>query len=145
MFRQEKSISTQKGKNSTIRHGFVSPSPPLSLPSPLPYLPPPQPPYLPFPSISIHCCSTFDILRARPGLHVLDVSEVSFKHLPGWEEAVAARAAVREELLTREVPIFLSTEKRLYEEPGRAQQRAGRTPQPHEDPPVRVLPPVENL
>eukprot|EP00884_Botryococcus_braunii_P006425 jgi/Botrbrau1/15784/Bobra.4_1s0136.1 len=80
-----------------------------------------------------------------PGLHVLDVSEQSFKHLPGWEQARAARALLREELLRREVPIFLSTERRLYEEPGRGQHRFGRKSQPEEDSPVRIVPPHSDV
>lgn len=39
---------------------------------------------------------SMDALPESPaGMHVLDVSPYSFKHLPGWEEAMAERETVR--------------------------------------------------
>ena len=34
-------------------------------------------------------------LSSGAGMHVLDVTPLAFKHLPGWEKAVAERETVR--------------------------------------------------
>ncbi|KAK9803363.1 hypothetical protein WJX73_008872 [Symbiochloris irregularis] len=54
-----------------------------------------------------------------PGMHVLDVCPDAFKHLPGWEQAVAERKAVRDELVMNPPGVFRPFGKRIKHEPGR--------------------------
>jgi hypothetical protein len=55
------------------------------------------------------------------GLHILDILPESFEGVEGIEEAVAARKK-RVEFLATQPPLFLPFEKRIKEEPGRAQK-----------------------
>lgn len=57
-----------------------------------------------------------------PGMHVLDVTPDAFKHLPGWEQAVAARKEVRDELVMRPPGVFKPFGRRIVNEPGRIQR-----------------------
>lgn len=55
-------------------------------------------------------------------MHVLDVTPDAFKHLPGWEQAVAARKEVRDELVMRPPGVFKPFGRRIVNEPGRIQR-----------------------
>ena len=55
---------------------------------------------------------------------MLDVTPDAFKHLAGWEEAVAARKEVRDALVMSPPGQFKPFGRRIASEPGRIQRDA---------------------